>query len=299
MTISRAAVALVLCGTAASAQRLEPLISRPLVLPRGAFDLTLHGTYTNWSSSAPGAIALDGETLALGVDFGIGDRAQLGLATALPINPGAGFGSVLGSAAFATKSSVAVRLDAGFERIGLNGNNTSFISHTNRYFGGLGVPIKAPITPTMAFVSGRTGAVQFGHFNNTGSAGTGFYVGSSALAETSSDVFVISGGDNDSSTNIGINLPAGLLLQPDPHLAVTLLTGYSITIIAPNTSGAQTSAFHFLPVGLEAVVTPVPRLDLGARFFLDGYIAQTGGNLRLNAGYFDLRELMFWTRVHL
>jgi hypothetical protein len=296
MQCSRLALALVLCGTAAPAQRLEPPISRSLVLPRGAVDVTLEGTYTNWSSSLPGATAVDGETLAFGFDFGVADRAQLGLAMALPINPGAGFGSVLGSAAFGAERSVAVRLDAGYEQIGFNGNLSS---HTNRFFGGLGVPLKVPITPTVAFVSGRTGAVEFGHFNNIGSAGTGVYQGASALTDASADVFVISSGDNSTSTNFGINLPAGLLLQPDPHLAVTLLAGYSLAIIAPNVSGAQTSALHFLPFGVEAVVTPVPRLDFGARFRVDGYVGQTGGNLGLEVGYFDLRELMFWTRVRL
>jgi hypothetical protein len=296
MTISRLAVALLLCGTAASAQHVGPLIDRPQVLPRDTLDVTLDGTYTNWSANTPGSTALDGETLAMGLDYGLTDRAQLGIALALPINPGAGFGSVLASAAIAADNAVALRIDAGYENIGLNGNISS---HTNRYFGGVGLPLKVPITRTVAFVSGRTGAVQFGHFNNIGTSGTGFYAGASALTDASPDFFVVSGGDNNSSTNFGINLPAGLLLQPDPHFAVTLLAGYSIAIIAPSISGAQTTALHFLPFGLEAVVTPARWLDFGARFRLDGYVGNTGGNLGLNAGYFDLRELMFWTRFHL
>jgi hypothetical protein len=54
---------------------------------------------------------------------------------------------------------------------------------------------------------------------------------------------------------------------------------------------------HFFPVGLEAVVSPTRILDLGARFSLDGYVAQTGGSPD-RAGYFDLRALMFWIRFH-
>jgi hypothetical protein len=72
------------------------MIERPLTLSRGAVDLTLHGTYTNWAGSALGSGiggSFDGETLAASADFGVGDRAQLGLAVALPIHPGAGFGS--------------------------------------------------------------------------------------------------------------------------------------------------------------------------------------------------------------
>jgi len=55
---------------------------------------------------------------------------------------------------------------------------------------------------------------------------------------------------------------------------------------------------HFIPVGLEAVVTPAPRFDIGARLFLDGYVAQSGGSSSGNPNYFDLRALMFYFRVH-
>jgi hypothetical protein len=83
-------------------------------------------------------------------------------------------------------------------------------------------------------------------------------------------------------------------LQPDPHLAVTLQAGYSASISVPSSGSAQ--AVHFIPVGLEAVLTPTPLLDIGARFFVNGYVAQTGGGGSL--GYFDLRALMFWIRIH-
>jgi len=39
-------------------------------------------------------------------------------------------------------------------------------------------------------------------------------------------------------------------------------------------------------------------LDIGARFFLDGYVAQSGGNGNGAPNYFDLRALMFSVRVH-
>src|SRR5207244_4222617 len=123
MRILRSLTALLLLGTAANAadkaQEVEPLISRPLTLPEGRLDLTLYGTYTNWSS---GGSNPDGETLAAGIDYGASDRVQLGLAAAFPINPGAGFGSVVGSLAASGGNNVAVRLDAGYERIGVNGS---------------------------------------------------------------------------------------------------------------------------------------------------------------------------------
>src|SRR5216683_2578453 len=226
----RPLLAVLLCGAAAHAQELQPLIDRPVTQPRGAVELTAHGTYTNWDARAfvgPGTGSLTGETLALGADFGATDLVELGLATALPINPGAAFGSILGSAAFAVDKAIALRVDAGFENFGVNGDNTGGASHI-------------------------------------------------------------------SGTNIGINLPAGLLLQPDPHVAFTLQAGYSAVIEIP--SSGSSAAAHFIPLGLEAVVTPTPPLDIGARFFLDGYVATTGSNVSNGPRYFDLRALMFWLR---
>jgi hypothetical protein len=183
----------------------------------------------------------------------------------------------------------------GFENIGLNGNNTANSTHVQRFFAGVGARIKVPITPTLAFVSGRTGAVHFGHFNNVGDNGTGLYLGATGYTEASSDFLLFSAGSNNSNTIMGTNLPAGLLLQPDPHLAITLQAGYSLAVSFPS-SGGSTQALHFIPVGLEAVVTPAPLLDIGFRFFLDGMFAQsgTGGSA---PGYFDLRALMLWFRV--
>ena len=298
MPIVRPSIALLLCSAAARSQDIQPILDRPATLPRGAFELTLNGTYSDWGSggSLGIPISLSGETLALGADFGATDGVQPGLALALPIHPGAGFGSILGSLAFALQNNIALRLDAGFERIGLNGDGAGTNSHTNRFFGGMGAAIKSPISPTLAFVSGRTGAIHFGQFTNVGDSGTGLYLGSSGLSESSSDFFVVSAGDNDSSTNLGINLPIGLLLQPDPRLAVTLLTGYSAAISIPKSGSAL--ALHYVPLGLEAVLTAAPALDVGLRFFLDGLVTQTGGSSTGNPGYFDLRSVIFWFRIH-
>jgi hypothetical protein len=298
MLTSRTLIALLLSGTAASAQEaIRPVIDRPITLAGGRLDLTLHGTYTNWGNSSPagaGSGSLTGETLALGADFGATDEVQLGVGVALPINPGAGFGSVLASADIAVDEKIALRTDVGFESIGLNGNGTAGTSHTSRFFAGVGASIKVPISPTVAFVTGRNGALQFGHFNNIGDSGTGLYTGASGFTEASSDFLVLSGGNHGSSTIVGINLPAGLLLQPDPHLSLTLQAGYSAAI---STSGG-TQVLHFIPVGLEAIVTPAPQFDIGARFFLDGYVAQSGASSSGGPNYFDLRALMFYFRVH-
>src|SRR6266478_4113394 len=259
MPAIRVLILLVLCGPAVRAAELLPLMARPITLPRGTSDLTLHGTYTNWDlglGALGGPSSLTGETLALGADFGVTDRLQVGLGVALPIHPGASFGSVLGSVAFAAHPNAAVRFDAGVERIGANGDNTGTSTHAARFFLGFGPRIKVPLSQTLAFVTGRSGTVHFGHFNNIGDQGAAIYSGASFFPETASDFFVVSVGDHDTGTNIGINLPAGLLLQPDPHLAVTLLAGYSVAIAVPDTPGASTAALHFIPVGLEAVVSP-------------------------------------------
>jgi hypothetical protein len=304
MPSSRILIPLLLLGGLARAAELQPLIERPITLARGAVDLTVHGTYTNWgnASAAGGApSSLTGETLALGVDFGATDQAQLGLGVALPINPGAGFGSLVASVALALDKRTAVRVDAGYESIGPNGDNTAGSSHNSRYFAGLGAPLKIPLGPTLAFVTGRTGAVHFGHFNNIGDKGTGFYLGASGLTEAASDFVVVSAGNNNSSTNLGFNLPAGLLLEADPRFAVTFQAGYSAAIIFPKCPASPfiactTQALHFIPVGLEAVVSPAPQVDIGGRFFLDGYVAQTGGSSSGAPSFFDLRALMFWFR---
>lgn len=302
MLIARALIVSSIVANAALAQeRIEPLIARPVTLPAQSFDVTLHGAYINWATglgginvAAPSTIS--GEAVAFGVDFAATDRVQLGLATALPIHPGASFGSVLGSVAFAAGRTAAVRVDLGYERIGLNGDNTAGFNHVDRYFGGIGAPMKIPLSAGLAFVSGRTGAVQFGPFNNIGDSGTGVYYGATLLPEGTADFFVISGGSNDSGTDIGINLPLGLLLQPDPHFALTVTAGYSAAVLIP--SSGSTEALHFIPVGIEAVVTPANVLDIGLRFFVDGYVGSSGSGSGIPAGqgYFDKRSLMLWFR---
>jgi hypothetical protein len=294
MPISRAFVAVFLCSAAAAAQQPEPLIARPITLPEGKFDVTFHGTYTNWESEpiVGGTGSLEGETVALGADFGIGG-SQIGIAVALPIHPGAAFGSVLISETFALDPHIAGRVDLGFESIGFNGDVPGGTSHTSRYFTGLGFPLKVPLSSTVAFVSGRTGAVQFGHFNNLGQGDTGLYFGGSFFTEGAADNLVLSGGDNSSATIFGINVPLGLLVQPSPLLALTLSAGYSAMVIIPN--GGSTEALHYVPIGLEATVSPAQAIDLGVRFFVDGYVANSGAG-GSGPGYFDLRALMFWIK---
>ncbi|MFL5450487.1 MAG: hypothetical protein ACJ78V_01135, partial [Myxococcales bacterium] len=212
-------LAMLVCVAAARAERVEPVIDRPLIIPQGKVDATLLGTYTNWGDAslfgAPG-IALTGESAALALDYGVGDTIQLGIGMALPLNPGFAFGSILGSMVSGFDPAFAMRVDLGYENTGFNGDGAKGTQHTDFFFAGVGVPLRIPITRTLAFVSGQADAVHFGHFDNVGDAGTGLYIGASRLTELSSDVFVYSVGNNDSGSIVGVNLPAGLLLQPDP-----------------------------------------------------------------------------------
>jgi hypothetical protein len=298
-----ACAALMLSSSLAFAEALpQAAIDRTITLPRGTIEPILHGTYANWGGGATGGSnTITGETLSLGFDYGVDDRAQVGFGVALPVNPGAGFGSILLSAAYAFDPRTALRVDAGFENFGANGDNTGNSSHTNRYFGGLGARIKIPLSPTLAFVSGRTGAIRLGHFTNLGSNGTGLYIGASFFSEDGADNLLVSAGNNSSNTAVGINLPAGLLLQPDPRLALTLQAGYSAMIVLPVTSaftGARTSTRveHFIPVGLEVVFSPAPQVDIGGNFIMDGFAGESGGNNTTTPGFFDIRTLMLWIR---
>lgn len=133
----------------------------------------------------------------------------------------------------------------------------------------------------------------------------GIYQGASLLPDVSSDFFVFSAGNNESRTEIGINLPLGLLVQPEPHFALTLSAGYSTVITFPlSGSNESTQVLHFVPVGIEALMTASRALDIGMRFFFDGYVGGSGGGGNgfvgtggFGSGYFDLRALMLWFRL--
>jgi hypothetical protein len=297
---ARILIAALLCAAAVRAEEVQGLLDRPITLPRKVVEVTFHGTYTNFADGTttgqPGTIT--GETIELGADVGATERLQVGVAAAMAIHPGAGFGSILLSGAYAVAPNTALRVDVGFESIGLNGGNVpGFENHTSRYFSGVGARIVVPLAPNVAFVTGRTGAVHFGHFNNVkfGDTGVGLYRGATQLAEGASDFLIVSAGDETSATVIGatvigINLPAGVLVQPDPHLALTVLAGYSALIGIPRSG--PTSVSHFIPIGLEAVFTPAPPIDVGFRFLVNGPVRMSNGP----AGYFDERALMLWFR---
>ena len=60
------------------------------------------------------------------------------------------------------------------------------------------------------------------------------------------------------------------------------------------------SATHYIPVGLEAMVTPTPLLDIGVRLAIDGQVGVTGtSSTAFPYGYFDQRAVTAWFRVRI
>jgi len=292
--------AAVLFGGAVRADELA-VIDRPITLPAGAVEAMIRSDISNWDFD--NTDALTGATLGASVDFGITSGVQLGLAVVAPIAPGAGFGSIYASAAFALGRAAALRLDAGYERFGFNGTGADQAgANSNTVFGGVGVPIKVPITSTLAFVSGSTGAMNFAHFTNVGSNGTGLYLGANTIGSEGADLISVesgngvNGGNDNSGVAISVNLPVGLMFQPDPHFAITLRTGYSAAISLPSDSSGN-EAYHFIPVGLDVVVSPVKLLDIGASFALAGYVGNTGGSADPGINYADIRAFSVWARA--
>jgi hypothetical protein len=89
-----------------------------------------------------------------------------------------------------------------------------------------------------------------------------------ARKETGADILTVSAGDKHTGTFVGICLPAGLLMQPDPRFALTLRAGYSAVVAIPSGPGT-TVVDHFIPIGIEAVFSGLPRLDIGASLIFE------------------------------
>src|SRR5262249_57518443 len=132
-------------------------------------------------------------------------------------NRGASLGSgVLGST-FGVGARFALRVDAGVERLGLNGGSTSGNNHVTRFVAGAGPYFRVPLAPNVEFVWGRTGVARMFRFTNVGtgtSAGTGFYLGGSFLPiGAAADTLVISTGHHHTGTLAPFSTPPGIPLR--------------------------------------------------------------------------------------
>jgi hypothetical protein len=285
--------------------------TRPITLPAGTVELTLLGNYSTWRGGSLTRDPLSGESGGLGVDIGLGDRAQIGLAAAVPLNPGATFGSAMIDATFAVTSHTAVRLDFAVERAGTNGG-TGSNSHWVRNLAGAGLYMRLPLSSNVEFVWGRPGAIGLSRFlnlgiNEYGTGGKAEYAGGSffpervgiVLASGGGDTLMFSTGSHDSGTIVSFNIPLGILVRPVPQLSLTLQAGYAGALFAPQgPSVVSTFMQHFVPVGLEAVLSPIAPLDVGVNVLLDNYIGMTPGGLR-GPGLFDQCTVLLWFRLRL
>jgi hypothetical protein len=256
------------------------VIDRPLVLPAGMNEFGVQGDVTILST---GNVSPSGFAGSAGFEMGFG-KAQVGLALGLPVVPGFNFGSIYGSAAAMLERQVAIRVDAGYDRdvvgVGVRTAASGIISF------GLGIPLEMRLGKNVSFVSGRVGAMNFTPFLNFGQNGGTIYLGR-AMPFASADLFSITH-NLDASSVISVNLPAGLLVQVSDPLAVVFRSGYQ-ALIASDGSGSE----HYIPLGIDAVLSPSRAVDLGASFLLPGYV----GGAATGLGYADWKVISFWARL--
>ena len=272
------AAAFLLLPCAASAQPwLEKFpaaaIDRPLTLPEDTVELSLLAASSSDSGTSTGGSA------ALGVELGVGD-GQAGIAVAVPAIPGFGFGSVVGSASYLIDPRLAFRVDLAFDHSQGDVGRPNF----NFYALGGGLPAKLKLSPELALITGRVGAMGFAHFANLSVGGVGFYRGASLPFEGAD--LVVYTKQEDAGSQLMLQLPLGLVYQPARFLAITARAGYQVMIV---TSGDGVTR-HFLPLGLEAVVSAGRSVDVGASFGLAGEV-QGGGS------YADTVMGEVWLRV--
>ncbi len=77
--------------------------------------------------------------------------------------------------------------------------------------------------------------------------------------------------------------------------ASTLRTGYSVVIDIPSESDQSASALHYVPIGTDAVFSPIPQLDVGASFMFGGAVAATGEDNQY--GFTTIRMASLWLRL--
>lgn len=274
-------VLLPLAARAESHYLPREIIERPLMLPSNVVELDVLGNV----SSQAGALA--GSAAAVGIELGLGD-GEAGFAVALPVAPGLGFGSVYGSAAWSIQKQLAFRVDLGFE----HSQGDVGRSDENFYTAGAGLLFSSRLGPAWALTFGQSRAINFARFVNLSLGGTGFYTGATAGFD-STDVVVYTK-QEDGPTQISGSAPFGLLWQALPELAATLRFGYEVVV---STDGNRNGTQHFIPLGLDLVLTPVPAVDVGASLSLAGKIAQTGASA--SGAFTDAPMGALWLRLRL
>jgi len=257
------------------------IIERPLMLPANVVEVDLLGNV----SSQPGASA--GSVAGLGIEIGLGE-GEAGLAVALPAAPGFGFGSVYGSGAWSIYKDLAFRVDLGFDH---SQGDVGRPNH-NFYSGGAGLISSWRLGPSWALTFGRSRAIDVGRFVNVSQGGAGFYSGATSRFDSADLVVYMK--EEDGPTQVLVGAPFGLLWQIDRGLAATFRFGYEVVV---STDSDRTGTQHFIPLGLDVVVTPIEILDVGATVALAGQIAETGAGA--SGGFTDAPMGSLWLRLRL
>jgi hypothetical protein len=238
------------------------LIDRPLVAPLGTIllrdEVTMGATYDNgWATGA---------AEVLGVDAGVGRGVQLGVLLALPLVLQPNAGTALGSIAVALTHDVALRVEGGFEHFQLPRNSLARTGPPVSADGGIvsvAIPARWRVHRRVAITggggSGLPGQWLVGYGPDAYAPFTPYL--SSAL------LIVRFAQPGQSAPNLySLNLPVGVLIQPHRMLALHLQTGTRVTFA--DLSYAALS----IPLDLDVVLTPHPRVDLGISLDLAGSV---------------------------
>ena len=283
------------------------LIDRSLTLPALTVAPTIRTDICYLKASSGPNSGGTGASLAAGIDIGLTNDAQIGLAAAMPLYPNADFGTVLLNGVYRLSDSVGLRVDVGYVRSSETVNGTS--ERTNSVVAGLGVPIRAKLLPILAFVGGSAAAMRFAPFVNEAFGSSSIYSGGvtpifgSDLLNYTHLTYRLPAPFADQNVvadEFTLNVPLGVLFQPHERIAIILRFGYSLSFATENVPAQTiTTTVHYFPVGLEASVAIVPQLDFGAAFFFLGPLSETmstsegsqSQTMDMTAHYADIRVI--------
>lgn len=245
-TLALLACTLLAVPPAAADDYATVLIDRPLTLPPQMLQLEAAASLTHFGAAVDPAPS-NTEALQFSADYGILHHLQAGAVVDVQVSPSSNFARGLLSGQYQLLEFAAVRLDLGAQRV----------DNGDLYFAfGVGLPLHLKLTDTVALVSSRPYA--YGAEDDLFS----FRAGGSTISE--------------------LRLPAGILYQVSPYIALVGRTGIR----------NQGSAYY-VPLGADATVS-VSRLDFGVTFDLAGQVSPSNGN-----GYFDLLTIRGFAQVRI
>jgi len=127
--------------------------------------------------------------------------------------------------------------------------------------------------------------------------GTGRYLGPISLPlGAGADALMAS--TSETGFIFDLNVPLGLAVHAGSRFSLTLQGGYSMVLYEPPTgSHSGGLVYHYFPLGIEAVFSPLAATGFGVNILFDGYAGSFGPESPSSGpGYFDLRTILFWVR---